>query len=163
MIGLILFTGAFLVSAVFVVYYAYVCTKSVPTDSLVIKQRCMSELHQVFEPKHPDTGETLELYCNICNVYVNERTKHCGQCNRCCADFDHHCKWLNNCIGSKNYWDFRKLINAFMVYTVLSVLSFIMLFFTDEFLDQMREKSNWLYITLFTQAVMNFLVILFDL
>ena len=27
----------------------------------------------------------------------------------------------------------------------------------------MREKSNWLYITLFTQAVMNFLVILFDL
>ena len=36
-IGLILFMGAFLVSAVFVVYYAYVCTKSVPTDSLVIK------------------------------------------------------------------------------------------------------------------------------
>ena len=28
---------------------------------------------------------------------------HCKRCGRCTEDFDHHCKFLNNCIGRKNY------------------------------------------------------------
>jgi palmitoyltransferase ZDHHC1/11 len=32
------------------------------------------------------------------------------QCNRCTLGFDHHCKFLNNCIGKKNYSLFFILI-----------------------------------------------------
>lgn len=42
--------------------------------------------------------------CHLCNVFTTSaRTKHCSVCNKCVARFDHHCKWLNQCIGGRNY------------------------------------------------------------
>ena len=42
----------------------------------------------------------------ICEMRIHHNTKHCFACNRCCQDFDHHCFWLNNCIGKRNYKHF---------------------------------------------------------
>ncbi|XP_050543766.1 uncharacterized protein LOC126906885 [Daktulosphaira vitifoliae] len=59
--------------------------------------------------------------CHLCNIYTSgHRTKHCGSCNKCVEKFDHHCKWLNNCVGARNYV-------AFIVSVVSAVMACFMI------------------------------------
>jgi hypothetical protein len=49
--------------------------------------------------------------CPDCLVLRTPRSRHCAICNRCVERFDHHCPWLNNCVGVGNH-------NAFLVFLV---------------------------------------------
>jgi hypothetical protein len=42
-------------------------------------------------------------FCNKCNISRPPRCHHCSFCKRCILQFDHHCVWLNNCVGYNNY------------------------------------------------------------
>lgn len=49
--------------------------------------------------------------CPDCEVLRTPRSRHCAICNRCVERFDHHCPWLNNCVGVRNH-------SAFLVYLI---------------------------------------------
>lgn len=46
-------------------------------------------------------GEVI-YKCPKCCSIKPERAHHCSICKRCIRKMDHHCPWVNNCVGEKN-------------------------------------------------------------
>ncbi len=48
------------------------------------------------------SGKSLNKMCPYCMVEQGKFTKHCFLCHKCIEIFDHHCHWINNCVGHLN-------------------------------------------------------------
>jgi palmitoyltransferase len=79
--------------------------------------------------------------CPECEVIRTPRSRHCTICDKCVLRFDHHCPWINNCVGAGNHAWFLVFIlvatasSALSLYIRVSTLSHIF----DHRLDLARQ------------------------
>ena len=60
-------------------------------------------------------------FCAECKRHLRKNMYHCHICGRCIYRYDHHCPWINNCVGSHNIGRFT-LFLALLAFGLLEVI-----------------------------------------
>lgn len=91
----------------------------------------------------PVNGKLVKMkYCLPCIAYLGlitrpPRTSHCSDCGLCVEKFDHHCPWVGNCIGKKNY----RVYIAFL-FSTSGLIIFNLIFVVSEVVLMVNKKQE---------------------
>ena len=57
----------------------------------------------------------INEYCPYCRVKKTNKIKHCHVCKKCVKGFDHHCNWIDNCVGENNKIRFLVFVSITLI------------------------------------------------
>ncbi|NXN18829.1 ZDH23 Palmitoyltransferase, partial [Indicator maculatus] len=60
-------------------------------------------------------------WCTKCQLVKPARAGHCRLCGRCVRRLDHHCVWINSCVGEQNHQAFILALSFFMLTAVYGI------------------------------------------
>ncbi|XP_022213767.2 palmitoyltransferase ZDHHC6 [Drosophila obscura] len=94
-----------------------------------------------WQPTDPEDEQFLQ-YCKVCEGYKAPRAHHCRRCNRCVMRMDHHCPWINNCIGWANQANFFYFLFFFMLGSIQSGVIIGCSFYEGIYRRAMLKQGN---------------------
>ncbi|XP_038604065.1 palmitoyltransferase ZDHHC15 [Tachyglossus aculeatus] len=99
-------------------------------------------------PVYTRTGSGAVRFCDRCQLIKPDRCHHCSVCATCVLKMDHHCPWVNNCIGFSNYKFFLQFLAysvLFCLYIATTVFQYFIKYWTGE-LPSVRSKFHILFL-----------------
>ncbi|XP_014831109.1 PREDICTED: palmitoyltransferase ZDHHC23 [Poecilia mexicana] len=60
-------------------------------------------------------------WCSVCRVVQPPRAGHCRLCGVCVLRLDHHCVWINNCVGQANHVSFLLTLVFFLLTSLYGI------------------------------------------
>lgn len=84
----------------FACYYSFYMACTV--DPGIIADKKQAKIAQK-RYEYDDVMYLRKNTCPTCQIEKPARSKHCSVCDLCVEKFDHHCIWLNQCVGRRNY------------------------------------------------------------
>lgn len=68
-----------------------------------------------------EDNKDIKTYCPKCFLPEVNGIKHCIICDKCVEGFNHHCFWINKCIGKKNKLIYLLFLFISLIYTLDSI------------------------------------------
>ncbi|KAI5606307.1 palmitoyltransferase akr1-like isoform X1, partial [Silurus asotus] len=70
-----------------------------------------------------ESNQSLTRFCINCELFQVANCKHCHLCDLCVMDYDHHCLFLNRCVGQNNHRVFLLFILTMLVAQVFFIIT----------------------------------------
>ncbi|ELA42438.1 uncharacterized protein VICG_00537 [Vittaforma corneae ATCC 50505] len=111
-----------------IVYYILIFTSDSKSTQDIFPMTSDRKIERNFSNINPFIAEALQRgsiekthTCGICQTYKPPRCHHCSRCNKCYLKMDHHCLFLDVCIGFHNY----KFFLQFLISNVIFIIFYV--------------------------------------
>ncbi|PIK38014.1 putative palmitoyltransferase ZDHHC23 isoform X2 [Apostichopus japonicus] len=111
-------------------------------DSQLQEPSFCQDHHEAVSITEGDQPHSTENWCQVCQIPRPPRAGHCRICSSCFPRLDHHCVWLDCCIGRENHRSFILCLLVFILGCLWGSLRVIVILFggdEEEFLPMCLE------------------------
>jgi hypothetical protein len=101
----------------FIVLVCFLLSCGMNPGFLRVKYNYIDLVSELFQ-----NNKDIDLLCTYDELIQTQTSFHCRICNKCVEMFDHHCPYINNCVGYRNSLFFFILLVCYVPFMLLVLI-----------------------------------------